>query len=258
VPSLDLTKTLSHAGTANVYELLFYDSGNGLISTSGDQTIRYWGGQTKASKASTGSVYTPPKGPAGPASPRQEISEPAPAAEAERRAQLTELYATPRHRPPLLDEPPRPSRIKPGRYACRVSKMYKLRDCVVETSPSGHVMLEVMEGNLIAMKGVLYDDGPVVRFEGWPTEKRPFGCFSCQERCFIRPETCGCQPRAPEQIAGCLRQPLHAVFRGKGRTWQGVLLYRGYYDDQIPVEPPPRSVAFEEGNDRYTILLKQR
>jgi WD40 repeat protein len=263
-PRLELKKTLSHAGSANVYELLFFDRGAGLISTSGDQTIRYWGGKTSALKspprmpaAAKGPVYTPPKRPAEPSTSRPAISE-VPSTEEERRAQLAALYAMPRHRPSILDGPPRPSRIQPGRYSCRVSEGYKLRDCVVEEDPADHVMLEVMAGNLIEMRGVLYNDGPVVRFEGWPTAKRPFGCFSCQEGCFIHPGTCGCQPRALEQVAGCLRQPLHAVFRGKGATWRGVVLYRGYYDEQIPVEALPRTVAFEEGIDRYTIVLKRR
>jgi len=42
-PSLTLLKTLSHAGTSNVYELRFFNGGQGLISTSGDKSIRYWG-----------------------------------------------------------------------------------------------------------------------------------------------------------------------------------------------------------------------
>lgn len=42
-PRLELIKTLSHAGSSNVYELRFFDGGKGLISTSGDRSIRYWG-----------------------------------------------------------------------------------------------------------------------------------------------------------------------------------------------------------------------
>jgi WD40 repeat protein len=40
---IKLVKKLKHAGQSNVYELLFHDGGVGLISTSGDRTIRYWG-----------------------------------------------------------------------------------------------------------------------------------------------------------------------------------------------------------------------
>jgi len=40
---LTLLKTLEHSGSSNVYELLFTDGGVGLISTSGDRTIRFWG-----------------------------------------------------------------------------------------------------------------------------------------------------------------------------------------------------------------------
>ena len=181
---------------------------------------------------------------------------PVPRTREERLAQLAELYATPRHRPSLLDQAPRPSRIKPGRYACRVSKEYKLRDCWVEVDPKGHVMLEVGKGNLIATRGVLYNDGDVVRFEGWPTEQRPFGCFSCQERCFVQPDTCACRPRPAERIAGCLRQPLHAVFRGQGHTWHGVMVHRSYYDEYVHADLPSPSVTSETGLDRFSVELR--
>lgn len=42
-PELRLLKTLRHAGTANVYELVFLPDGSGLVSTSGDKTARVWG-----------------------------------------------------------------------------------------------------------------------------------------------------------------------------------------------------------------------
>jgi WD40 repeat protein len=42
-PRLKLLKTLSHAGSSNVYELRFFDGGKRLLSTSGDKSIRYWG-----------------------------------------------------------------------------------------------------------------------------------------------------------------------------------------------------------------------
>jgi len=176
----------------------------------------------------------------------------------ERRAALEALYATPRHRPAELDGPARPCRIAPGDYACRVSEGYKLRDCVVERLPSGHVMLEVMKGNLLELRGVLYDDGPVVRFEGWPTAARPFKCFHCQERCFLDPSACHCTPAQIERTASCLGQPVHAVLKGRGRTWNGVVIWRDYYDAAVHAGIPPRNVVFEDGLDRFKVLLKLR
>lgn len=40
---LELIKDLRHGGTANVYTVVFLEDGSGLISTSGDKTVRYWG-----------------------------------------------------------------------------------------------------------------------------------------------------------------------------------------------------------------------
>jgi WD40 repeat protein len=263
---LELIKTLAHAGSANVYELQFFNNGDGLISTSGDKTIRYWG-DPSAPKHNAVKMLEPIQNANSAPHERASLSnseamtktvvpQPTALTEEERRAQLAQVHATPRHRPEMLDAPPQPSRIKPGRYACRVSTGYKLRDCLVEKTPSGHTILEVGKGNLIGMRGVLYDDGKVVRFEGWPTDARPFGCFSCQERCFISPDTCGCTPKPMERIIGCLRQPLHAVFKKSGRNWKGVVIYRDYYDEHIPIEIPPSSVTQKNGIDRFEVFLK--
>jgi WD40 repeat protein len=42
-PSLKLLKDLRHGGTANVYAATFLADGSGIISSSGDTTVRYWG-----------------------------------------------------------------------------------------------------------------------------------------------------------------------------------------------------------------------
>ncbi len=255
-PKLTLTKTLSHAGTSNTYRLLFPREG-GLITSSGDKTLRFWGGP-KTSRAPLPRIDSAATPIQIPGVIQITFPKPDPPTIEERRALLESIKQTKRHRPKILDGPPRKSRIKPGKYACRVAKEYKLRDCVVEKNEDGHVMLEVGEGNLIAMRGVLYDDGNVVRFEGWPTDERPFGCYSCQERCFIRPETCGCTPAAANKVIRCLQQPLHAVFRGEGGSFKGLLLYRSDYDENVPTPPPPANVKFADANDRFTMVLKKR
>lgn len=70
-----------------------------------------------------------------------------------------------RHRPAALDEPAKRAGIKPGPYACRVDAMYKMRDCTVERDADGRTWLTVHEGNLIGMKGLLWDEG-AARFRG--------------------------------------------------------------------------------------------
>jgi WD40 repeat protein len=42
-PELRLRKLLHHGGTANVYALDFSRDGAWLVSSSGDQTLRFWG-----------------------------------------------------------------------------------------------------------------------------------------------------------------------------------------------------------------------
>jgi hypothetical protein len=209
----------------------------------------------------------PPPPPPAPPDPPPETAPEAPPPEtapevddpyAARRAALEALHATARHRPALLDQSARPCRIKPGKYACRISEGYKLRDCVVERLASGHVMLEVGPGNLIGLRGVLYDDGPVVRFEGWPTDDRPFQCYTCQDRCYLDPGSCGCTPGPLARTASCLAQPVHGVFKGGGRTWRGVVIWRDYYDPAVHDGLPPRTLVSEKGLDRFEVLLKRR
>ena len=222
-PSLRLVKTLRHDGQANVYTIEFTSDGNGLLSSSGDQTLRIWGAPALAQPARA----QPPR--------FRTLDE-------WRQSVSAEILATRppppgsmkdgHYYPPSLDGPARPSSIRPGHYACSVSKEYRLRDCTVELSPSGHTLLEFHEGNLVAMKGVLSDDGPVVRYEAWPNGPFIGGC------------------------TGCERQPLHAVFRGNGGHFKGVLTFRSYYDPQVPPELPARDIGFEDADDRYTLRLE--
>ena len=41
--ALKLLADLRHGGTANVYSIVFLDGGDGLLSSSGDETVRIWG-----------------------------------------------------------------------------------------------------------------------------------------------------------------------------------------------------------------------
>ncbi len=147
---------------------------------------------------------------------------------ADRAAELAALDRAPRYHPALLDQPARPSRIKPGRYKCKVSREYKLRGCRVMADAAGHTLLEIDDGNLVPASGVLFDDGPVVRFEGWLTGKRPFGCFACQDRCFLDPSGCACVPLPAAASRACLAQPVRVELSGAGSRWHGTLEYDHY------------------------------
>ena len=91
---------------------------------------------------------------------------------------------------------------------------------------NGHFLLAFGEGTLLELRGVLYDDGPVVRYEAWLT--KPDSIIACE---------------------GCERQPLHGVFRGAGREFRGVFKFRRYYSPCVPLTPPKQDVKFEEADD---------
>ncbi len=139
------------------------------------------------------------------------------------------MDSAPRHVPSALTEPARPSRLKPGIYRCSVGDGYKLRECRVETDTAGRTLLEIGDGNLVAARGVVWDDGASSRFEGWLTDRRPFGCFSCQDRCYIEPGSCVCDT-APLAVArACIAQPVSIVLSGAGNQFKGKLSYSHFY-----------------------------
>jgi hypothetical protein len=166
------------------------------------------------------------------------------------------LFQSPRHHPALLDAEPRASRLAPGPYACRVSREYRLRDCRVERTSDGRTLLEVSEGNLLGMRGVLWDEGNTVRFDGWLTDEQPFGCASCQERCYAYPGSCACDPLPPEAIRECLKQPLRISFRpaGAGR-YQGSLEYSVYYNEYLGEGSARHAEGYVAKREQFEVLL---
>jgi hypothetical protein len=227
--TLSLAQTLRHDGQANVYVFVFEDDGDGIVSVSGDQTVR-----TFRAKGASEAEAKPREASrtfhtladwerldpdaARPFSPAPEPS-------------LRDGH----YHPPILDGAPRPSSIRPGNYACKIDLMYKLRDCRVWKDDKGHTRLEFGPDNLLQLEGVLYDDGPVVRFEGWAEPR------SLVTRC-----------------RDCDKQPLHAVFRGGPQRYQGLLKFRSYHDPYTPPEPPAADEKIEASGDRFPMVLEFR
>ncbi len=222
---LDLISVLRHQGRANVYDFVFENGGRAIISASGDQTIRRFAPSTTAKRDTNG----------GPVQFRTldtwrnlhpELALPwPPPPEAPMKAG--------HYQPQSLSEDPRPCRLKPGTYACKVTDIYRLRECTVKRTPRGHTVLDVHSGNLLAVRGVVYDDGPVVRFEGWLTETSSI---------------VGCE--------GCERQPILGLLRGGPQQFRGILTFRQYHDPYVAPEPPPPDASIEEANDRFPIVLQ--
>jgi hypothetical protein len=229
---LTLLTALRHAGTANVYDFVFTQDG-ALISVSGDQTLREF-----RSKAQT------PKAQKGSAEPQSE-SRRFRTLDQWREAQPTAALAWPspaappmangHYLPPALSGPARAAKLRPGTYACKISQIYKLRDCYVWRDAQGHTQLQFARGNLLQLDAVVFDDGPALRFEAWPTEESSL-----------------------LQCRGCERQPLHGLLRGDGNSFKGVLMFRNYYDPYVLPPAPALDVKLEEGLDRFPIELQYR
>lgn len=222
--TLRVLHELRHSGSANVYDFVFTPDGRSIASASGDQTIRVFVGRapkTSAEGAPARTFASLPQWAARDPEALAPLPSPAPVS-----------MADGHYVPQALTGAPRPSRIVPGRYACKITQIYKLRDCTVRQDAQGHTLLEFGPGNLLRLAGVLFDDGPVVRFEGWLTE--PSDLVGCP---------------------GCEKQPLHAVFRGAGSNFQGLLTFRNYHDPHVPPPVPDPNVEIEEANDRYPVTL---
>ncbi len=148
---------------------------------------------------------------------------------AQRQERLLAIDRLPRPAPAALSEAPRPTKLKPGLYRCSVGEGYKLRDCLVEKDADGRTLLEIGEGNLIAARGVVWDEGRGLHFEGWLTDARPFGCFGCQDRCYVDPDSCGCKPPPFEVAEACVVQQVSMDLKGAGNQFRGELLYHQFW-----------------------------
>jgi hypothetical protein len=228
--TLSLAQTLRHDGKANVYAFVFEADGDGIVSASGDQTVRTF----RAPRAREAGVK-----------PRETTSRTFHALADWARLDPDAARPFPpapepslrdgHYYPPILDGAPRPSSIRPGNYACKIDLMYKLRDCAVWKDDKGHTRLKFGPDNLIELQGVLYDDGPVVRFEGW-----------------------GQPGSLAADCRGCEKQALLAVFRGGPQRYQGLLAFRNYYDPYTPPEPPAADEKLEDVDDRFPMVLEFR
>ena len=225
---LTLLKELSHAGDANVYAFAFSNDGSDLVSASGDRTLRVFAGRTP---------NLPSSGDGGEERTFHD-------AVTWRKLDSQSAQPVPSRAEHVVDgqlilaselDPPRAARIAPGRYACKITALYKLRDCTVKKDAAGRTRLEFSADNLLHLGGILWDDGPALRFEGK----------------LLSPSTVIDCP-------GCERQPLHAVFRGGQGRYQGLLTFRTYYDPLVPLPLPPLDARIEEANDRYPLVLEYK
>lgn len=118
--------------------------------------------------------------------------------------------------------------LTPGAYTCRVSSEYKPRPCAVELR-DGKPTLVAKEAGLFGFEGTLEVQSPFTLVKARHTDRRPFGCFACAERCAESPASCKCKELPPAASQECLVQPLHVVLRPSGHgTWTGAVVVQRY------------------------------
>lgn len=160
-----------------------------------------------------------------------------------------------RYRPALLDQAAAPAAITPGEYLCKISKEYKLRPCTVRVDPQGHTMITMPEA-LLPLEGVLYDEGGGLHLDAWPTEARPFGCFSCAERCAADPSSCECSELPPAATAHCLAQPITAALKRAGEGWKGKLRWGVYFNRYQGALPDRRPIGYEIEDNEMVVEIR--
>jgi hypothetical protein len=223
---LRLLTELKHAGTANVYGFDFEAGGSGVLSASGDQTVRWFHGRD-AVKPEPGAAERRFQSLEAWREARPELAKPWPDREASRGGgepfRIESLSSV------------QPAHLEPGNYSCKISAAYKLRDCTVSKNGVGQTVLSFGSENLLPLDAIVSDDGPVLRLVG--ALREPSLLYDCK---------------------GCDRQPILGVLRGGPRRYEGVIVLRPYYDPYVPPEAPAADAASEEDIDRYPIVLEAR
>jgi hypothetical protein len=129
---------------------------------------------------------------------------------------------------PTSTPPPPP--LPPGEYTCRVSSEYKPKPCTVVLK-DGRLTLVAKEGGLFGFEGTVEKQEPFVLVRAHHTDRRPFGCYDCAERCSQAPGTCMCEELPKAASEECLAQPLHVVLRPSGKDkWTGSVVVQRYLD----------------------------
>ena len=161
-----------------------------------------------------------------------------------------------RHAPSGLTRPPRPVRLSDGLYACKTDDFYRLRTCSVERDAEGRTWLEVHEGNLLPMRGLLEEDHGDLVFEGFPTEAAPFGCYACPETC--GGEACGCNAVQELGARTCLQQAFHVRLRGGPGLRKGTLTHDVYFKSFDFSDGVRTLKAFDVTVNKYVLTIGRK
>lgn len=147
-------------------------------------------------------------------------------------------------------------RIATGFYQCKVDDLYKLRTCKVDRDEAGHTWLEVLEGSLLPMRGLLEEDKGDLVFEGFPTEPQPFGCYRCSDVCADpRDPACDCTETQLLGLSTCKEQVLRVRFRGGVGYLRGAMTHDIYFQT---FDEQRRPKAFDVQINKYNVTLGRR
>jgi hypothetical protein len=134
----------------------------------------------------------------------------------------------------------KPAVLPTGDYECRVDNGYKLRACTV-TRRDGKMILTLPEDvqHLVNFEAELIATTdkkiPIYVHVTRLLQPRPWGCYSCQERCAVNPGSCACAELPPQVSEQCVAQPLNFSLATAGKnTWKGLMPYRVYYRTSKP------------------------
>lgn len=161
-----------------------------------------------------------------------------------------------RHAPSGLTRPPKPVRIAPGFYQCKVDDIYKLRTCKVDRDEAGRTWLDVLAGSLLPMRGLLEEDKGDLVFEGFPTDPEPFGCYRCNDAC-AEPKSaqCDCTPTQLLGLETCKAQVLRVRFRGGVGSLRGAMTHDIYFQS---FDEDRRPKAFDVQINKYNVTIGRR
>jgi len=220
---LSLLKELRHAGTANVYGFDFEADGNGVISGSGDQTVRWFRGAAKTTPVAGAERHFQSLDAWQKAEPQ--LAQPWP----ERQVANAEPF-----RIESISSVQK-ARLTPGSYSCKISAAYKFRDCTVTKNAVGQTILSFGSENLLPLEAIVSGEGDVLSLVGQLRE--PSMLYDCK---------------------GCDRQPILGVLQGGPRRYEGVIRLRPYYDPYSPPEAPAIASETDDTIDSYPIVLEMR
>jgi WD domain, G-beta repeat len=219
-PTLRLVRELRHSGSANVYGFDVRSDGDEVVSASGDQTVRWFtlpkptaqDGARRTFQSLDERLKTEP--------PSRRWPEELPAPEAFRIDSISAVGAT---------------RLPLGRYACKITMLYRLRDCTVKRNQVGQTVLSFGDGNLLPLDAIVTDDGKGIRLVA--ALREPSSLYDCP---------------------GCLGQPILGVLQGGPKRFEGVLVLRRYFDPLVTPPLPALDTKVEEAQDRFPVVLEYR